>query len=336
MIKKKELKQIPANRRLIEELYSHNKIKKEARDYALNFLFPHKQWGLWISHILLILGTTLLLSGIVYFFAFNWTKITPMTKLASIQIGIISSIIGAYFYSLQHIKGQLLLISASILIGVFMAVFGQIYQTGADSYKLFMMWSLFIFGWTIISKFSAQWVLWLVITNIFLILWWFQSALPSFSYSMTYMIFTYLTLFNGIALLLYEYFAKKKSFEWLNVRWLRILLTITILITMMIPICALIIYKEGSYFFTISSVIGLIGYGLMFFFYRYKRQDIFSLVSLILSVCIIIEVIIFKILFENDDVYSSFLLGGILTLCVFSCAVIYLRKVSKEMEINND
>jgi uncharacterized membrane protein len=165
------LEQIPANRQLVEELYSHGKITGEAREYALNLLYPHNQWGLWVSRLLLTLGAALVLSGIIYFFAFNWAKITPTMKLSSIEIGIFSCLIGAYFYSLQRMSGQVLLFSASVLVGVFMAVFGQIYQTGADAYQLFMMWSLLTLGWTLISNFAAQWIFWLVITNIFLVLW---------------------------------------------------------------------------------------------------------------------------------------------------------------------
>lgn len=184
------LEQIPANRRLVEDLYSHGKITREAREYALTLLYPHNQWGLWISRLLLTVSVVLILCGIVCFFAFNWTKITSAMKLFSIQFFIISCLIGVYFHSLQHANGQVLLLSASVLVGVFMAVFGQIYQTGADSYQLFMMWSLLTIGWTLISNFAAQWILWLVITNIFLVLWWEQVALPNTE--MGFMIFSYL------------------------------------------------------------------------------------------------------------------------------------------------
>ena len=213
-----------------------------------------------------------------------------------------------------------------------MAVFGQIYQTGADAYQLFMVWSLLIFGWTLISKFSAQWALWLVVTNLFLTLWWEQSALPS--RSMVHMIFTYLILLNGLMLVLYEYFAEKISYEWLNVRWLRILLTITVLNMMARPICILIVDSEGCSTL-ISSAIGAIGHVLIYLYYRYKRPDILSLAFWVLSICIIVEFLIAKVILELDIKLSiQCLLGGIMTLCVFSFAVIYLRKVSKQIQGN--
>ena len=181
------LEQIPANRRLVEELYSNGKITCKAKEYALNLLYPHNQWGLWIWRLLLTIGVALVLSGIIYFFAFNWAKLIPAIKLFSIQFGIIGCLIGAYLYSLKRVSGQVLLLSASVLVCVFMAVFGQVYQTGADAYQLFMVWSLLTLGWTIISCFSVQWFFWLLITNIFLVLWWEQDALPT--KEMQFMIF---------------------------------------------------------------------------------------------------------------------------------------------------
>ncbi len=102
------LDQIPADRRLVEELYSHGKISAQAREYSLSLLYPNNQWGLWISRLLLTIGAALVLSGIIYFFAFNWAKITPAVKLSSIQLGIIGCLIGAYIYSLQRVSGQVL------------------------------------------------------------------------------------------------------------------------------------------------------------------------------------------------------------------------------------
>jgi uncharacterized membrane protein len=329
------LEQIPANRRLVEVLYAHGKITREAKEYALNLLYSHKQWGLWISRLMLIIGTTLVLAGIIYFFAFNWSKISPLVKMSSIQFGIIGCLIGAYYYSLQRISGQVLLLSATVLVGVFMAVFGQIYQTGADAYQLFMMWSLFTLGWTIISNFAAQWIFWLVITNTFLVLWWEQAALPT--REMEFMIFTYMAVLNGVALALREYFALKE-YEWLRVRWTRVVLIIATLVIMLIPITIWIVEPSRATQSNIfSGMIGLAGHGVAYFVYRHKLPDMWSLAATILSGCIIVEVAGFKILsemFHRADAIM-FLMIGLMTLGVFTSAIIYLRKIAKYMEVEH-
>lgn len=330
------LEQVPANRRLVEELYAHGKITQEARDYALNLLYPHNQWGLWISRMLLVIGAALVLSGIVYFFAFNWAKIPPSVKLSSIQGGIIACLAGAWFYSLERISGQVLLLSASVLVGVFMAVFGQVYQTGADAYQLFMMWSLLTFGWVLVSNFAAQWIVWLVITNIFLVLWWQQAALPT--EAMEHMIFAYLAILNGATLALREYLVMKKVCTWLDAQWIRVVLTIATLTVMLIPIVGLV--TKLGYGVTesilLSSVIGLAGHGTFYCFYRYKRPDMWALAAVALSVCITIEVAAFRVLMEmpNRPGALAFLLIGLMTLGIFTGAIIYLRKVAKEVEMS--
>ena len=328
-----KLEQIPVNHRLVEELYSHGKITKNTREYALNLLYPHNQWRLWISRLLLTIGTALILSGIVYFFAFNWTKIAPALKLSFIQFGIIGCSIGAYRYSLQRMSGQVLLLSSSVLVGVFIAVFGQIYQTGADSYQLFMTWSFLTLGWTLVSNFAAQWIFWLTITNIFLMLWWQQAVL--LDKDMEFMIFAYMTILNGAVLALREYFAAKKVYEWIEARWTRIALIIIILSITLIPILAWIFEpSKATESIVLSSVIGLIGHVVAYCFYRHRLPDMWSLSATILSSCIIVEAAGFKILSEMFGKSDSimFLAMGLMTLGIFTRAIIVLRKITKEME----
>ena len=328
------LEKIPVNRRLVEELYSQGKITSEARQYALNLLYPNQRWGLWISRLLLTIGTSLILASIIYFFAFNWVKIPPAVKLISIELGFIACLVGAYYNSLKRLSGKLFLLSASVLVGVFMAVFGQIYQTGADSYQLFMMWSLLTFGWTLLSRFAPQWIFWLIITNTFLVLWWTQAALPT--EEMEFIIFIYMIVFNGIALALREYFLLVKGYQWLRARWTRALLIIATLIIMLIPIVCFIfepIYTTKSIVF--SALLGIIGHVTAFLIYRYKLADMWSLSAVILSGCIILETIFLKIFSENIYYDSaSYLLFGITTIGIFTCAITYLRKISQKMEVD--
>ncbi len=330
------LQKIPANRRFVEELYAHGKITYEAKEYALDVLYPADKWGVWVSRLLLAIGSALVLCGIIYFFAFNWAKITPLVKLSSLQVGMVGCLIGAYFYSLKRTSGQILLLSASVLTGVFMAVFGQIYQTGADAYQLFMMWSLLTLGWTVISNFAPQWILWLAITNTFLILWWEQAALPE--RDMEHMIYIYLAALNGGALAFREYFVANYNKEWLQPRWIRILLTLAVLLPMLIPIVVYVVEPgRATPSIATGAIIGFIGHGLLYAFYRYKMQDMWSLAAIMLSVCIIVEAAGLKILAEmfNDVEFFMFLLMGGMTLGIFTAAVIYLRKIIDVFEVDH-
>ena len=154
-----------------------------------------------------------MLSGVVYFFAYNWNLIPPAAKFASIQIAVIAAVAAACFCGLTRVSGKTLMIAASVFAGVFLAVFGQVYQTGADAYQLFLTWSLLILGWSVISNFAPQWTLWLAVTNVALVLWWEQAALPT--YEMDFLIFGYLALFNGAALALREW-GTLRGVDWIE------------------------------------------------------------------------------------------------------------------------
>lgn len=321
------LKNLPANRKWVDRLYAEGHINRKTRDNTLDFLFPNQRWGLLISYLFLILGCALILSGLIYFFAFNWAAIPPLVKLVSIQLGIIICVMAAYFYTLERLSGQLLLLSASVLVGIFMAVYGQIYQTGADVYQLFMMWSVLILAWTMLSNFAMQWLIWLIVTNLFFILYWQQVILPD--YSKSPLILAYLGMFNSGFLLLREYLIGYVRFNWLTSNWVRYLLIIYIFILSDIIIIDWMF--DGNSKLTIVSIIGLITHAILFVIYRFKQIDLPALSLVILSICIIIEATFIRLLFNTFSGYSILISMAAITIIIFSIAVIYLKETIKKM-----
>lgn len=101
------------------------------------------EWNYFLKSLLIFLGIAFLLSGIIFFFAYNWEYINKFHKFAMIETAIALSVIiyAAYLYKYPALVSQPALISAVILTGALLAVFGQIYQTGADSYQLFAVWT---------------------------------------------------------------------------------------------------------------------------------------------------------------------------------------------------
>jgi uncharacterized membrane protein len=65
---------------------------------------------------------------------------------------------------------------ACILVGVLFAVFGQIYQTGADSFDFFLGWTIFTTIWVFVGNFPALWLLYVVLINTTLTLYYQQVA----------------------------------------------------------------------------------------------------------------------------------------------------------------
>jgi hypothetical protein len=79
-------------------------------------------------------------------------------------------------------------------VGVFLAVFGQVYQTGADRWDLFAQWSALIFGWVLLARFTPLWGVWLVVTNLALGLYLVQTGF--FDHNL----FVMHTFLNGVIL----------------------------------------------------------------------------------------------------------------------------------------
>ena len=335
------LAQIPADRALVEALYAGGRISKEARHYALALLYPHDKWGLWTARLLLALGTALLLAGVIYFFAFNWAKIPPAAKLAGIEAALIGCLVMACRASLKSLHGQVWLLAASVLTGVFLAVFGQIYQTGADAWQLFALWAVLALGWAGIAAFAAHWLWWLLLANTALWLWWDQAALPS--EDMAFMIFLWLTLLNGAALALREYFAVAGGCAWLAARWTRLLLTITVLLCMLISALTWIFEAENaSLSIKLSGALGVLGHIALYCLYRHLLTDLWSLTATVLSACIVLDFVMIKTLIIDPGRFMSHaillyqdslpLLAGLLTIGLFSAAALYLKRAARHME----
>ena len=327
--------QVPANRQLVEELHAHGYLTATARQAALEFLKPSDQWDLWIPRLLLVIGSALVISGVVYFFAYNWNQIPPIAKFASIQVGIVVAVGAACCYGLTRTNGQVLMVGASVLVGVFLAVFGQIYQTGADAYELFTAWSVLILGWCVISNFAAQWALWLAVTNLALGLWWWQAVLPTEEMEM--LIYTYLALLNGAALTVREW-AAMRGVDWLAPRCTRVSLALVTLWALLVPAATMVLASDTTTSMLVTGITGLVGHVVLFTVCRWVLRDAWAVSATVLSGCLFLDAVAYRILanVSGDDSAATWLILGLATLAIFGAALVYLRSIVQELRTAHD
>ena len=327
--------ELPANRRLVEELHAHGYLTATAREAALEFLKPHDQWSLWVSRLFLIVGSALALSGVVYFFAYNWAQIPPIAKFVGIQIGVVALVGTACRFGLTRTNGQVLLVGASVLVGVFLAVFGQVYQTGADAYELFTAWSVLILGWCVISNFAPQWALWLAVTNFALGLWWGQAVLPTEEMAM--LINGYLALLNGAALAVREW-GTRHGIDWLAPRWTRVLLALVTLYALLVSAVTMILVDDTTTSMIVTGIIGLIGHVVFYAVYRYVLRDAWTVSATVLSGCLILVAGAYRMLDSvfGDTTAPTWLGVGLATLVIFATAMMHLRSIARELKAAHD
>ena len=128
------------------------------------------QWDTFIYVALLVCGIGFFVSGLLFFFAFNWDDMPANVKFFLIGLGIG---VGAYLSISKRVKetvNEISLVATSVLIGVLLAVFGQTYQTGANAYDLFLTWVVVVTPLTVVSQSTYQWLFFSVLANITLVL----------------------------------------------------------------------------------------------------------------------------------------------------------------------
>jgi len=151
-----------------------------SKDYKqilkLTGMVPDKlQWLRFLYGFVFTLGTVFLLLGIILFFAWNWSDLGAYQKLILVEGILIFSVICSFITRGEKLTGQLSVTIMCVMTGVVLAVYGQIYQTGADNYRLFTSWTLLILVPVMMIRFAPLWLFWVALMNLGLVLWTTQT-----------------------------------------------------------------------------------------------------------------------------------------------------------------
>lgn len=289
-------------------------------------------WKPWLDRGLLSLGAALILAGIGYFFAHNWDHLTDSDKLGLAGGAVLISLIGATWAGLNRFPGKLLLLAASALVGIYIAVFGQIYQTGADSYELFTAWAFLIFPWVALGRFMPLWIFWLGLLNLALGFYWPVS--PFFAVLEDWDIFHHetisLLLLNGIALALREV-AGRWPLPWFDRGWSTLALLTATIIPASVETIGEILHTWDSGASNGSALIAcglyaalVIGLG---FFHSRLRYSLPALAIVTLGTCTVLTFLTIRILdFDQPHLNAGiWLVAGLIILAIFGSGVFFLR-----------
>lgn len=207
------------------------------------------------SKLYLYMGISLMLSSLFYFIAFNWRGINNYGKFSIvISLMIISLII--YLLKIKEIYRKLALFSLSFITGILFALFGQVYQTGADTYVLFLTWSIAILPMVLISRYFLMYIL-LFITS--------TLATSMFIWELGG-IYAFVLVSNIIIILaLYLLDKQKKSFRGKEV------------FRVVLGGIFIIYHLLSDVYYSINGpfLIGIISYGV-FLFYIFKNKKLYK------------------------------------------------------------
>ncbi|HWA48407.1 MAG TPA: DUF2157 domain-containing protein, partial [Dongiaceae bacterium] len=173
------------------------------------------------------------LAGVVFFFAYNWNDLSDIAKFAVVEGAVTVAALGALAVGLDRAFGQVLLVAASVLTGVLLAVIGQVYQTGADMFELFLVWAVLILPWTLISRSAVQWLLWLVVAEV--ALWLYCEQVPMVVGEMSW---DELFVLGGASIalaLVARELAVRMGCAWLGAHWTRLALLFAVALILFMP-----------------------------------------------------------------------------------------------------
>jgi uncharacterized membrane protein len=324
---------IRVDRRILDRLAARGLISTAARDHGLGLIEPPRRWGVWMARLLTVLGASLVLAGIVYFFAFNWNHIPPMVKLGAIAAMIAAAVATVVVVGFGRMVSDVAVSAAVVLVGVFLAVEGQIHQTGADAWQLFAGWAAATLAWVLLANSAAAWAIWIAVANIAARLWWDQVR----PFDDTHHAGLYLILIglDGGLLMVREVLAGR-GVVWPAARWTRFVLVLPLIGAA--TTAALVLLDRPRDYTAVTWALAATAaavFATLFVVYRRARPDVAVLSATTIAAAVVLDFMIFQILTGNGRAdLGIFLLMGLTTLAIFAGAVAWLRGVARRMEVS--
>ncbi len=260
-----------------------------------------REWYLFIDKIVLWFGALSLAFALMFFMAYNWSEFGRFGKFALVE-GLMALSIGGYFYlEDEKLSSKVMLMVSTIFLGVLLALVGQTYQTGADTWQLFFYWAILMLPWTLVGRFWALWMLWIFLINLSLALYvdTFRGIGGLYFESQSSVAWVFF-IFNTLAFVLWELLSHK--FEWLKSSWAIRLLGFISGLTATKLVLAVIWHGATP----LALLVWMAWLGTIYWVYRVFKQDLFILAVASLSFSIVLVNFLIHIISWRD-----FWLGGI-------------------------
>ena len=277
----------------------------------LEGIIKKEDYRTFFSHLFTLLGAIFLASGVMFFIAYNWEVLGKFFKFGIVELAVVGSFLAAYFLKENSLGFKSAIVVGSFLIGVLLALFGQVYQTGALPYELFMYWALMVLPIALLSRFAGIWILEVVLINFVVYLYNYSYLYEQlFHNSMNY---NMLFIVNFVILVFWSLLSKYVDF--LNEAYaIRFVATLAF-VWASISILIFIIGRDAN---IITLLVYLIFVLYVFYMYRVKELDIYILSILLLSVNIVVVASVVRL-----TIYSG-IMGMLFTSSIVAIVCGYL------------
>ncbi len=282
------------------------------------------EWRRFADRLLLGLAVALMAAGAVFFVAANWQELGRFAKFALVEAPIVLALAVCWRYGLDSLAGEAALVAAALCVGAMLALVGQVYQTGADTWELFATWAGAIAVWVVIARMPALWLLWLALVNVAVALYFSVfGGILGIVFGTREMLWALFGL-NTAALAVWEVLAAS-GVAWLRERWaVRVLAFASgAAITWLAVWSVLDLSRVGGW--------GLVLYaawlGALHAVYRRRSVDLFILAGGVLSAIIVVTATLAHNLLQRETA-GSFLFIGLVVIAMTAAGAWWLRQVA--------
>lgn len=279
-------------------------------------------WRRFLDRLLLFLGAVLLAAAATFFFAYNWNDLGRLAKLALAEGALVIALALVWQLGVERLSGKAALLAAALLVGVLLALIGQLYQTGADTFELFAAWALAIAPWVLIARFDALWILWLLLANLSITLY-FQTfhGVLGFAFGPERQLWLAFGL-NTLALAVWEA-AARAGIAWLQERWApRLIATAAAVLATVLAVLAIFDWHKSGW----GAVAWLAWMAGAYAVYRHAVKDLYVLALGALSLIVVATAFLGKEL--RIDNAGALLLIGLAVIGMSAAAGYWLRRVA--------
>lgn len=224
----------------------------------------------WAFALFVFFGAAQLISAVVMFFAYNWRDLPDMAKIALPQAAMAISFLAWAALPKRSLLGEIAGIAATVMIGVSMAVVGQVYQLGADPWTLFAIWAAFALPLAAIARSDALFAVWFAIASTAYTLWADEVLRPRMGFAGEVIPASYAVLAFAV-LLLRDFGASSAAGP--QPRWQRWLFAAAALVPATIAgLNEAMAFKPFEHGFYGTAALAAVGGGA-FFLYGFMRPD---------------------------------------------------------------
>ncbi len=212
-----------------------------------------------------------------------------------------------------------------MLVGALLALVGQIYQTGADTFELFAAWGLAILPWALVGRLSALWILWLAIANLAIVLYYTTfGGLFGLLFGPERLLWV-LFAFDTAALVVWEALARS-GLDWLGGRWApRLIATASGGLVTALAVGDIVEWTDAHNSGLLAWALWL---GAAYLVYRRLTRDVYVLAVGVCSVIVVVTTFLVWRMVADDA--GSLLLIGLVIIGLSAVGARWLRAVVAE------